>query len=64
MTTKAILKLNSEKGVQLQQYNKYYQNNLQSGIIMEAEEADEDAEDEDEADEDAEDEADEADAEY
>jgi hypothetical protein len=54
--------LYSEKGVQLQQYNKYYQNNLQSGIIMEAEE---DAEDED-AEEDAEDEdeADEADAEY
>jgi len=61
--------LYSEKGVQLQQYNKYYQNNLQSGIIMEADEADEDEdedeadeadEDEDEADEDAED----ADAEY
>jgi hypothetical protein len=53
--------LYSEKGVQLQQFNKYYQNNIQSGTIMEASEADE--ADASEADEDASeaDEADEAD---
>ena len=53
--------LYSEKGVQLQQYNKYYQNNLQSGIIMETEEDDEDDEDDDEE---AEEEDAEAEAEY
>jgi hypothetical protein len=49
--------LYSEKGVQLQQFNKYYQNNIQSGTIMEADEADE----ADNADEDADEDADEAD---
>lgn len=54
--------LYSEKGVQLQQYNKYYQNNLQSGIIMEAEEEDDEADEDDDADEEAEEE--DAEAEY
>ena len=56
--------LYSEKGVQLQQYNKYYQNNLQSGIIMEAEEEDDEADEDDDADEEAEEEDAEAEAEY
>ena len=57
--------LYSEKGVQLQQYNKYYQNNLQSGIIMETEEDDEDDDEDDEDDdEEAEEEDAEAEAEY
>jgi hypothetical protein len=59
--------LYSEKGVQLQQFNKYYQNNIQSGTIMEASEADEadDADDDaDETDEDASDADEDANEEY
>jgi hypothetical protein len=43
--------LYSEKGVQLQQSNTYYQNNSISDVIMENEDEDEDEDEESEADE-------------